>query len=362
VTNPLTVLMTCGTGPGVVGHIDALRHNTYAPVRVVVGDVAADPNAGFALADGHVAWPSAHDPGLIDTMLEICDRHRVDVLWPVFDGELEPLVASRRRFEVRGIRPLLADEETVRTCLDKAAFHHRLMGTETVLPFRTVGSSEELRAAALAFGYPDHRVVIKPTRAAGGRGFHVLDARQNGYDRFFSERPDATFCTLDMAMEAMSRRSDANGQFLLVMPFIDGPEYGCDMVADKGRLLAAVTRAKYPPLHEGMHTRIVVGEDGKVLHVAERVIGSLRADGLLSMDLRADRDGRLWVLEINPRAGAYLGMACRRIDLMGLALAKLFGDRPEVGRFRRSSDDTVGLRYWSDMVLVDNRPRILGGG
>lgn len=359
-SDELTILITSGAGPGVVGHIDAVRNNGYAPARVVVGDVSADENAGFALADEWVQIPPADDAGLVDELMAICRRYDVDVLWPVYDGELEPLAASRKRFENEGVRLLLAGEATVRLCLNKAAFHERLADVGCGMPFRLVRSAEELHAAAEALDYPDRPVTVKPIRGTGGRGFHVIDADYDAGARFFDDRPDATRRTLEIAAAAMERDDAHRRDGVLVMPFIQGAEYGCDVLAEEGRIVAAVTRHKLPPVREGMHTRIVVEEATDVIAVVKRVIGGIGADGLLSVDLREDDDGKLRVLEINPRAGAYLGMACARTDLLGLALARLYDRSVEVDEYRRASAPIVGLRHWTDMVQVDGRFRAMG--
>lgn len=354
-----TLLMTSGAGPGVVGHIDAARNNAFAPVRIVCGDVSDQENAGFALADDAVSILPADDPKMVGRLLDICRAHGVDVLWPVYDGELESLAAARERFEAEGVHLLMADADTIRLCLDKAAFYKRLNHDGCVLPYRTVASSEELHSAAEALGYPNVRLAIKPVRATGGRGFHVIDAKCEAGARFLRDRPDATTCRLQDVEDALSTCGAQPDHGMLVMPYVDGDEYGCDALAEKGRLLAAVTRRKLPPVREGMHTRIIVEEDARVIGLVSRVVEEIGADGLLSVDVRQDADGALRVLEINPRAGAYLGMACTRIDLFGMALARLFGERPDVERFRRSSGSIVGVRYWSDLVHVDGVPRVL---
>ncbi len=352
-----TILMTCGAAPGVAGHIDAARGNGYAPVRIVVGDVSDDENAGFALADEAVRIPRATDPDLVDKLLDICRERDVDVVWPVYDGELEPLAAARRRFEAEGVRLLLADEATVRLCLDKAAFHGRLADTGWVPPCHVVQTGDELQTAATELGYPDRRVAVKPIRGTGGRGFHVIDADAASRARFLGERAEGTVCTLTAAVEAMDHddRHDPPGE-VLVMPFVAGAEYGCDVLADDGEVVAAVTRRKLPPVRDGFHTRIIVDEDPNVLAAVADVVEAIGADGLLSVDLREDEAGQLNVLEINPRAGAYLGMACVRIDLFGLALARLFDQPATVAAFRRSSRSIVGVRYWADLVQVEGQP------
>ncbi|MBN1342018.1 MAG: ATP-grasp domain-containing protein [Phycisphaerae bacterium] len=353
--DPLTILMTCGSGPGVVGHIDAARNNCHAPVRMIVGDVRAEESAGLALADAFVRIPMADDPDFVNSLIALCKRHHVDVVWSVFDGELEPLADARHRFEAEGIRLLLASRDTIRLCLDKATFHQRLADSDWVLPSRVVRTVDELRSALELFGYPDRCVAIRPVYGTGGRGFHVVDAAHDGRDAFFAERPDSTTCNADDVARVMVACDDA----VLVTPFIGGIEYGCDALASDGDVVAAVTRKKLPPIRDGMHLRILVDENPDVLEFVRPVVAEIKADGLLSIDLREDQDGRMYVLEINPRAGAYLGMACARIDLFGLALARTLGKRPEVNACRRTARPILGLRHWTDQVLVDDQWRAL---
>jgi carbamoylphosphate synthase large subunit len=284
----------------------------------------------------------------------------VDVVWPVYDGELEPLAEASSRFEAEDVRLLMCDAATIGLCLDKAAFHERLAETGWVLPHRVVRSTDELRAAAEELGYPDIVLAVKPVRATGGRGFHVIAASYDPGARFFDARSDVTTCTLEVALDAMATRDAQASSAVLVTPHVDGDEYGCDVLADDGEAVAAVTRRKLPPIREGMHTRIVVDEDQRVSSMASDVVREIKADGLLSVDLREDADGSLRLLEINPRAGAYLGMACTKIDLFGLALAKLFGRALDVDAHRKASGVVMGVRYWADLVHIDGMPRVLG--
>lgn len=355
----LTVLMTSGAGPGVVGHLDAARRNGFAPVHMIVGDVSPDENIGFALADEHVHLPRATEEELVEELLILSTRYDVDVVWPVFDGELEPLAAARSRFNEKGVRLLLPDDGTVRLCLDKATFYERLSDSGLVPRAWPVSDVGTLRAAAAACGYPDKAVVVKPVRATGGRGFHVMHDGGESASRFFSGRADQTVCTLEDVVRAM-QRSDGERFDLVVMPHLGGEEVGVDVFADGGSLVAAVTRKKLPPIKDGMHTRIVIDEDREALAVAERLVGQIGADGLLSVDLRRNDEGALQALEVNPRAGAYLGMACARIDLFGLAVSHLFGRPMDAAGCRRASEPLVGLRYWADRVLERGRWRPLG--
>ncbi len=349
-SEPRTILMTCGDGPGVVGHIHALRNNMHAPVRVVVGDVSADENIGFALADASVQLPPSSDSALIDKLLDVCSRLSVDVLWPVFDGELEPLAAARERCTSKGVDVLGCDVKTVELCLDKGRFLQRLGKTGLVPPAEIVRSAAELEAAAETFGYPDRPVAVKPTRGTGGRGFHVIDAGYEPARGFFDERPDSMRCDLATAAAALEARPATTGADVLVMPYVSGREFGCDVLADGGDVLACVTRRKLPPIRERMHTRIVVAEEPGPIGVVAALVGAIGATGLLSVDLREDEDGQRKVLEVNPRAGAYLGMSCARIDLMGMALAHLAGERPTATSYRRTSEEIVAIRHWSDRV------------
>ncbi len=356
----LTILMTSGAGPGVVGHVDAARRNGFAPVHMIVGDVSPDENIGFALADEHVHLPRAGEQELIEELLILSARYDVDVVWPVFDGELEPLAAARERFGKKGVRLLLPDEATVRLCLDKAEFYRQLAGSGLAPTAWPVTDVETLKEAAAACGYPARPVVIKPVRATGGRGFHVVRGEGDSGVSFFSARADHTTCTLDDVVVAMRQAPEGQCPAMLVMSYLGGEEIGVDVMAARGAVVAAVTRKKLPPIKDGMHTRIVIDEEAEALEVTERLVERIGADGLLSVDLRRDGSGELQVLEVNPRAGAYLGMACMRIDLFGLALSSLYELPLDAAECRRATRPMVGLRYWADRVLDRGIWRRLG--
>lgn len=59
------------------------------------------------------------DPNYIDSLIEICDRHRVGMLIPTIDTELMLLATETHRFEQSGTKVIISSPTLVKTCRDK---------------------------------------------------------------------------------------------------------------------------------------------------------------------------------------------------------------------------------------------------
>src|ERR1700746_855922 len=70
--------------------------------------VAADPNplapAQYAAHHRH-SVPRVDDPAYLPALAEVCDRHRVAVVLPLTDLDLEVLAAARARGELPALVP-----------------------------------------------------------------------------------------------------------------------------------------------------------------------------------------------------------------------------------------------------------------
>ena len=93
-TDRLTALVMCaGSMPG-VAVINALKRQDELPIRVVAAD-ASPLAAGFHLADASAMVPYANTDAFLPTVLDICRREGVGLVFPIIDEEL--LVFAERR-------------------------------------------------------------------------------------------------------------------------------------------------------------------------------------------------------------------------------------------------------------------------
>jgi carbamoyl-phosphate synthase large subunit len=357
----MNTMITCGGGAGVSGLLMALATSRHDH-RVLVGQIEGRLTLGAARAAEVVGIPRADDPEYVEQMLELCRAYEVDLLIPVYDGELEALAAARDRFAAGGTAVLVGDVSTVGLCVDKAALMTRLAGFELPIPrSRRVHTVDELITAAARLGYPETTLCIKPTRAMGGRGFHVI---RDEYDRFaqmFLTKPERIDCTLEEVCAALER-APAGRADLLLAEYAPGEQFSVDAVARRGELLAAVACRKTGEAVLGMSLGVQIGNHPEAETVVEQVVELLELDGPLNVDLRRSAGGRLLVLEVNPRVSAHAGFTCRRLHLMDLAIDALAGDLQPMRTYLRSGERLVGLRYYGDLaVSASEAGRLLQG-
>jgi carbamoyl-phosphate synthase large subunit len=118
-STPPRVLVAGTGGPSGVAAIRALDGET---LDVFSADI--DPNApGLHLVDEDRRLPvsKGHGDSYTESLFELCEDHRIDVLVPALDSELLLLASARAFFAEIGTRIVLPGEKTLRVCLDRRA-------------------------------------------------------------------------------------------------------------------------------------------------------------------------------------------------------------------------------------------------
>ena len=86
--------------------------------RVWAGDL--DPLAPtLQIADEAVVLPPIEEDAYIPTLLDLVQEHKIDLLVPLIDPELQPLAAARDAFAEAGCRALVSDSSLLDVVLDK---------------------------------------------------------------------------------------------------------------------------------------------------------------------------------------------------------------------------------------------------
>lgn len=358
---PTRIMFTSGGGPGAWGLLAALRSMPGRAVAVFAQDPDDGDTLGCALADQRAMLPPASAADYCDLLLTYCRRHAIDVLIPVYDGELVQIARRRQEFEAGGTAVLLPPERLVTLCVDKAALHTHLAGTAFVSDFVVAHTAAELGSAVAALGYPRRRLCVKPVNLAGGRGVHVLDAATDTFRERLLARPGVLRCT---AEEFAAVRAAGPERFdLLITEYLPGDELGIDLLARDGEVIECVVRRKGGSTFSGnpmrMEFRDLPSERRWICDLAEQ----LRLTGLLNIDARYDDGQRLRLLEINPRPSACIGMSCTRVHLLGWAVDLLLGDRAnDPRRYYARTPPSRAMRALADVVFAGDAGRITSPG
>ena len=262
---PPAVLVTGAGGPAgisVVRRLMALGH------RVVAVDSDAFAT-GCSLATVGVTVPRAESRYFVDALLVVAAAHGVDALIGTVAEELPALAAGADRLAAAGVATWLADPASVDLCCDKAAFAAAL---------RAAGVPHPATAdtpAGLA-GVPGPWVV-KPRTGRGSRGVRLLDAGE-------------------AVVEAL--RADPS---LIAQTRLTGREFTADtLVSRTGEVLTVVPRWR-EETRAGISVRGSTFESAAVTAVVADALGAVGLTGPANVQGFVSADGRVTVVEINPR-------------------------------------------------------------
>jgi carbamoyl-phosphate synthase large subunit len=277
------------------GYLVEYFREAVRPSGKVVATNSVSGTSGMLSADVACVVPEAHDPTFIDKLLEICRDHSIGLLFSLHDWEAPFIAAAANHFQEAGVCLGVSSPDILDVCLDKLATwkfcHQHGIATPRVFSSET----DAIHAYKVAdCGFP---LIVK---ARFGQGSLALF-------KVYTEEELKAACLLARAQ--IARFSD-NGlskmcePSILIQEFIDGEEYGLDIVNDfQGEFRACLAKKKL-----GMRA----GETDSAISVCDHVltefgrqIGTgLRHVAMLDADVIV-RDGKPYLIEMNPRFGGH---------------------------------------------------------
>ena len=230
--------------------------------------------------------------GFVTRLEEVLRRGEYDALIPGSDASLLAVSEHRGRLE-RWTRLGLPSAEAVRRSVDKLLLLEAAAAAGLTPPAsRRCTDLEQAREAAAELGLP---VVLKPVQSF---------APVNGGLR---QRSVAVAADLRALAEAVPRFDPP----FIVQRFEDGRFLSCTGVVAEGRLLALTTSRVlrlWPP-GAGMHafSETMPAPDGLVERV-RALLASLEWQGIFQLQMLELADGRLAVIDLNPRVFASIAL------------------------------------------------------
>lgn len=241
------------------------------------------------------------DDEYLSWCLDFCREHQIDVFVPGKKALF--FAANSLSFENTGTRVLcVAKAENLDLIDDKAKFYNDLP-TDIAIPpdFKVAVDANSFNEAYRTLRDKHEQICVKPARSVFGLGFRILDEARGSVTHLIQ----GIEYQIPLTELEYSISKVASFAPMLVMEYLDGPEWSVDCVADQGRLVTAIQRKK--PKSSG-HPQVIDNVSG--IHTSvERLIKRYFLNGLINVQFRAGRDG-IRILEINARASGGLAMAC----------------------------------------------------
>ncbi len=324
---------------------DAHYRMALAPIRdlaregadVVACESGAYPKpVGFAsrYVSRCVTLPSG---GELEALYELCrelmeTRGEKPALLPMGAKTLQALSAQKERFSsVCGLA--LATPEQLELLNDKKAVHALAQSLGLPVPREFAGGNLPEDMA-----FP---CVVKP--ACGEKfGLHAESRYKIVHSHEELSRAQAHFFAI-------------TGQEPLVQEYLPGGALGCSVLADEGRVLAAIChrRLREYPVSGGPSSCCETIEAPELLAAAEKIMAATGFTGPAMVEFKEDGEGKPRILEINPRvwgtypltrvAGSNFSLLWCQLAL-GLELSPYCGPKP-VKMVYYPSDFAAALGY-----------------
>lgn len=284
------------------------------------------------------------DEGLARAVIDYLAQHAaIRYVFPT--GDTSTALVARHYEQIRRYAvPIMPPPQVALGCLDKGKLYAVAAAAGVTAP-RTLSAAnmEELRGCAREIGYP---CIIKPNDSMG---------------EFFGLK--ALICRDERDLLAGLPAWPPGNRPLLVQQFIRGQRINCDVVALDGNIMAMVQSRIYRTQRLDCTGLAVdaasMPPESCLLDRCQRLTAALGYTGVGLIQFLRDGEGAEPVLlEINPRLGAYITLACHLghdLPLLALQCARWLagrGDRPAAWpnaypagrRLHWLSGDVIGLK------------------
>lgn len=312
----MNILVT-GTGGGAGQSIlKALQETDY---RVIAADGEVLATGLYTTGKGYVT-PYADSPQFIDSLLAICAKERIALLFPGLDAELAVLSRHRGDFAAVGTSVVVSDESVVAVCDDKLATAGFLEAQG--LPFPRTWTLHDPDSHEWRFP-----LVLKPKRG-GARSKGVRFART--------------------ARELERARVELEGAAFVAQELIEGPEYTCGTLTLDGRCVGAIVARRI--LRDGDTYKTFIERDAGLEAFVTDAANRLRPFGPCNIQLRV-REGVPYIFEFNGRCSGTT--FCRA--LAGFNEPKMIADHLLKGLAPAFEIRPITvLRYWKELVVEND--------
>jgi carbamoyl-phosphate synthase large subunit len=275
--------------------------------------------------------PSVGRIEYVSVLLDIVQKHKVGLVVPLTDVDLRSLARQQARFAAKGCTIMVASEETVSACRDKAKTNASLKkaGLPTI---RTTSLSEFRRA-------PFYPCFIKPIRGSGGVGAGAVNNEKE-----------------------LNAHLAAFGDLMIVQEYVPGREFTIDVYRSRDGQVRCVVPRQRLLIRSGEVERGITLKDPQLIETTIRlseVLGDLW--GVYCCQCRRVEGGQPYFFEINPRFGGGVPLSIAAGANLPLYLLQEVLGLPITAKIGEFTDKLMMMRYDEAVFLQVDDVRTLPG-
>ena len=239
-----------------------------------------DPLApALGLVDSFYIVPKTSSPAYLPTISEICERDKVDCIFPLIDPDILALASGRSEIEPSGARLAVVSESVAQLTADKWITDQYFRQNDIRTPQSWLPESLPPE--------PEFPLFIKPRRGSAAKhSFKASNLRELQF--FISYVPDP-----------------------IIQEFLPGPEITNDVICDlEGRVLGLVSRQRIE-VRWGEVAKGVTVHCPEVASECIRIAELLPAIGPITIQCILDIEGQPRFTDINARFGGGVPLGIR---------------------------------------------------
>lgn len=291
------LLMTCVGGGLSPYTITCAKQSTKHEVSVI--GIDANPDAqGQYFSDYFYCVPHTHDTAYIPKILNICEKHKINLILPGSDEEALALAYHASSFKQLGTVIACPSFQTLEILSNKSKTYEKLSNITNInLPiWQELNNFNDLIDTAKRILSDTGGVVLKPSVSRGGRDIIVINEKYSSVYHV----PNARELRMNIQTFEQDYADFYSGKFpIIAMQQLSEPVFDIDILSMNGLTLQAIPRRRVHSAapNEGH----IVVNDSKLINIAETVVKELNLSWLQDIDLMYSEDGTPYILEINPR-------------------------------------------------------------
>ncbi|MGE4587299.1 MAG: ATP-grasp domain-containing protein [Mangrovibacterium sp.] len=330
---PITIAVTGlnnidSPGPG-IPVVRGIRESTFFEPRIV-GLAYENLEPGIYMHDlvdktYMVPYPSDGSDALIERVLEVHRKEKIDVLIPNFDAELYAFIKSAEYLKKQGISTLLPTmgqfEERHKSNLPEFGEKYGVHIPRSM----PVSTSRELEDAVKKYKFP---VMIKGKY----------------YDAYVANN-------VAQAESYFFKTSAKWGFPVIVQEYIEGTELNVVALGDGlGNTIGAVPMRKTYITDKGKAWGGITIDEPRLLDITHMIISQTKWRGGMELEIIKSGDNKMYIIEINPRIPAWVYLAVGAGQNQPEALVQLaLGMKVEP--FTHYDVGKMFIRYSYDMII-----------
>ena len=264
----------------------------------------------------------------IEFCIDFCKRNRIDIFIPKY--RLDDISRNRDRFEKIDVALMISAEKDVMELVqDKARFYEDVEGCGIVdIPeYYIVKNFEDFIDSYGCVCRKNKKACYKPCVSEGGIGFKIVCEKKE------LKNESKSFISFEKACSTLKSGNELEA--LVLMEFLEGPEYSIDCLAYAGKLLAAVPRKKTG------WTR-TLENNPSLIEISRGIAERYRFSYVFNVQVIYSKNVP-YLLEVNPRMSGGIDVSCMSgVNFPYLALDLLVKGTAEV------PEPKFGMSFHSD--------------